>query len=351
MRVKNSRPRNMKAVSLCFGVAAATAVLTGCGSMGSSNNYLKAKEMPPMVLPEGSDPRAVGELYPVPDASVSSSEVTEFSVPRPQPVSANVFEELVKIQSYEDDRWILINQPPEEIWPRVRNILTRSGIPAPSVDPTRGWIETGWLQFKDDGQNSHRFRFSIEPAVQLSSTEIRILHMQAGAGAEEGVLDWPSASDSDGREQEMIDIISNALAAEMSGPSVSLLAQSIGGEEKVELVAPKASDPYIDLKLPYQRAWASVVYSLEKGGFTIEDLNQSAGTLFVLYKPEENKDEKKGFFSRMLKSSKEQPGVPYQVIVRNAGSDTEVRIIERDNRSLDPSLALKLLRIIRANLT
>ena len=91
---------------------------------------------------------------------MTSVELVEFDVPRPQPASVIHFEQSVKIQSLEGRRWVLINVPPSEVWPRVRNVLNRSGVPAALADGSEGIIETVWVKFNSDEENSHRFPLS-----------------------------------------------------------------------------------------------------------------------------------------------------------------------------------------------
>src|SRR5690606_38784548 len=94
------------------------------------------------------------------------------TVPRPQPLAANSIDEVIRIQSLGDERWILSNRDPSEIWPRVRNILNRSGIPTARAEAAQGILETVWLEFKGDEESNHRYRFYLQPGVQMNSTEI-----------------------------------------------------------------------------------------------------------------------------------------------------------------------------------
>lgn len=265
----------------------ATALLSGCGIFKSSReDYLKAEELPPIVVPADKDSSTIGQIYVIPPIEGEVASTETYDVPRPQPVSKNVFEETVKIQSFSGERWILINKPPTEIWPRLRNILNRSGIPAQKVDASTGIIETGWVNFKDDESKSHRFRFNIEPGIPVDSSEVRILQMETPTGAEDNAAPWPAQDSQDpAREEEMLNLIANALASDISSGTVSLLAQSIGGEHKVEIVTPKVADPYIVMRLDYERAWASVLYSLSRDGFSVTDQNQLEGEVMVSYLP------------------------------------------------------------------
>lgn len=352
----------MAKIKLMVTIAAVTTVLSivGCTSnteiRNRSNDYLYSDEIPEMEVSEDKDDTAVGELYVIPEIPIAGSQATTFNVPRPQPPSENLFEESVKIQAFDGKRWISINKPPAEVWPRLRNILTRSGVPTTRTDAPSGMLETGWLQFKDDINNSHRFRFTIVPGVGVKSTEIQLTQMEAASGSENSVSGWPESSMSDNKEEEFTKIVANALASDINSGSVSLLAQNIGGESKVEVVTPGTEAPYIAMGLGYDRAWASVMDSLSLGGFSVVDQNQSEGVVLVDFNdtPEVDDDGTLfGLISSFLNEDKEHEVkvLEYKVKVIQGGKNVEVRITERNDTVLDPLLATKLLKVIRANLS
>ncbi len=326
--------------------------LSGCGWLGlrdRSNDYLLAEETAVTTIPEGLDRAVIGQIYPIPQIPSDTIELVGFEVPRPQPASVNTFEQLVKIQTLEGRRWILINIPPSEVWPRVRSVLNRSGVPAALAEGSSGIIETVWVKFNSDEDNSHRFRFQISPGVQLNSTEISLLHNQAVRSAEDQA-EWPQTSDEDSREKDMLTLIANELAGAMDYSSVSLLAQNIGGEPKVNIVTPEVADPFIQVKLSFDRAWASILYSVNRGGFQLIDQNRSEGTLFVNYT--DLSIDEPGFFRRWFgESSDEILEINYRVLVQIVGADVEVRIVGRDAEGLTRVEALRLLKILRNNMS
>ncbi len=334
--------------------------IVGCSSetqiRNRSNDYLYSDEIPEMEVSDDKDDTAVGELYVIPDIPIAGSQATTFNVPRPQPPSENLFEESVKIQAFDGKRWISINKPPAEVWPRLRNILTRSGVPTTRTDAPNGVLETGWLQFKDDLNNSHRFRFTIVPGVGVKSTEIQLTQMEAASGSENSVSGWPENSMSDNKEEEFTKIMANALASDINSGSVSLLAQNIGGESKVEVVIPEKETPYIAMGLGYDRAWASIMNSLSLGGFSVVDQNQSEGVVLVDFNDTPvvaDDDTLFGLISEFLTEDEDQElkTLEYKVKVIQGEENVEVRITERSDTLLDPLLATKLLKVIRANLS
>ena len=329
----------------------------GCGNnfvRDKSNDYLLSEEVPPMAVPEGKSSGAIGQLYDVPSVPDAGANSEYFVVPRPQPLSENVFEETVKIETFSGNRWIAINKPAEEVWPRIRNILSRSSVPTTRVDASSGIIETGWLQFKDDENNSHRFRFKIVPGVGVNSTEVSLLQMSAPIGREGDASSWPESSMDDSRESEFVEIVSNSLASEINSGSVSLLAQTIGGKEQVAVVSSGEGDPYIKMNLSYERAWASLVNSLSLGGYTLLDQNRSAGRLQVEFQEiviEEQGQTLKEWVLNLGNKVDKVPPVEYWVeLVRNEQS-VEVRITDKSQKRLERPLAIKLLKVIRGNLS
>jgi outer membrane protein assembly factor BamC len=327
--------------------------LSGCGWLGlrdRSNDYLLAEETAATTIPADLDRAVVGQIYPIPQIPSESVELVKFEAPRPQPASVNTFEQLVKIQSLEGRRWVLINIPPSEVWPRIRNVLNRSGVPAALAEGSTGIIETVWVKFNSDEDNSHRFRFQISPGVQLNSSEISLLHNQAVRNEEEQAQ-WPQASDSDTREKDMLTMVANELAGATNYASVSLLAQDIGGEAKVSVVTPEVADPFIQVKLSFDRAWASILYSADRGGYSLVDQNRSEGTLYVNYTDQSAAD-KPGFFARWFGGSSEEIlKVNYRILVQVVGADVEVRIVGAEAEGLGKAETLRLLKILRNNMS
>src|SRR5690606_13718256 len=76
--------------------------LSGCGMFFGEEgvfrnreaDYLKADNIPPLVLPAGKHSQAMGELYPIPPITATDfgydPDSKDSEVPRPMPLSANL---------------------------------------------------------------------------------------------------------------------------------------------------------------------------------------------------------------------------------------------------------------------
>ena len=115
------------------------------------------------------------------------------------------------------------------------------------------------------------------------------------------------------------------------------------------MVTPEVSDPFILAKLSFDRTWASTLYSADRGGFAIVDQNRSEAVIYVNYTPETN--EEPGFFDRLFGGSDEILNVNYRILVQTVGANVEIRIVGAEGQSLNKAETLRLLKILRSNLS
>jgi outer membrane protein assembly factor BamC len=331
--------------------------LAGCGMFGGdgmfrdrSRDYLTAREYPPIRVPEGLDDQALGQLYAIPPVTEPLVADETGALPPPQPLGTSLLEEDIKVQSLGDRRWVWINRSPAEVWPRVRNLLNANNMVADRSDAAAGVIETAWIEFADEPGAQHRYRLRIEQGMQPDTAEIGVEHAVAPSGGEGG--EWSAVATGDRRALDMIDFIASGLAGGDAAGSVSLLAQSIGGGAKVEMVAPVDVPPYLLIKLGYDRSWASVAYSVSREEFQVVDQDQSRGLFYVNLKKELEQD-RPGFFARMLGAGDEAENAAaaarYRIALEKTQQGVVVRV-ESETGELDRARQLDVLNRIRANL-
>lgn len=268
---------------LCF-----AAVLSGCGWLGlrdRGDDYQLADSLPPLQMPAGVTTKHQEELYEVPQVASNALERGKFETPRPQPLATNIGQDRVKIQKLGNRRWVLVSQPPDQVWPQLSFFLRSSGLNLERADATAGIMETTWLQFEQSPDTKDKYRLQVEAGVQPDTTEVHVRHLSVPADAQVGgSVNWPAQSTSPEREGWMIDEMSTTLAAESTGAAASLVAQAIGGGSvKVQLQEPAGRDPYISLGLPMDRARATVAHALNVGAYRLHREDAAIGIYYVTY--------------------------------------------------------------------
>lgn len=324
MTIKISAYRINRPLQLLL-VASLGISLSGCGMFfgdegvfrNRESDYLKADNIPPLVLPAGKHSEAMGELYPIPPITATDfgydPDSIDTEVPRPMPLSANLEQENVKIQRVGGESWILLNAAPGEVWPRIRNFLNVNNLPVSRADISRGIIETSWLQFKTDLATYDRYRLQIDQGVQPETTEIHIVHMSVPASEKPAAdMNWPRKSINAEREKWMLDELAATLASETAEGGTSLLAQAIGGSVKANLTMLRG-EPAMQIKLDRTRAFATLAYAAKKDGFTTFEADADAALYYVHYKDPE--DAKPGFFKRLFRIglNPKPPTTPYSL--------------------------------------
>ncbi len=373
-------------------VLGAVVSISGCGVLfgddgvfrDSSEDYLNAESIAEINVPKGFDKGRLHELYAIPPVDEDNLELLDSSdTPRPLPLSALQQESTVKIQKLYGKRWILVNTPPSEVWPRVRNFLNVTGLPVAQSDAHQGVLETTWLEFKNDPEHRDKYRIRLEQGVQIDSTEIHIRHVSVTAEEAQAneAVQWPDVSSNSEREGWLVDELASAIAANMKEAGASsLLAQTIAGGDKVLVRSTGVDEPVLILQLGFNRAWATVRHSISQEGFTLWGEDAERQVFYVQYQqPKPEDDEEPGFFSRLFSSdkpelptspvslatilsklpndlsqassgapSKDVPG--YLIVVTNQDGQVDVRIRNSANGKLRKKDAKRLLTIIRRNL-
>lgn len=271
---------------------------SGCGYLfgdqgmfrDTSEDYKKSPEKPKLVVPEGKDQSALQDIYIVPAISDTLVLSGEFEVPRPTPLIAGGGDEVVRIQKLGNDSWALVNMAPGQLWPQVRSFVEAAGVQVARADARAGIMETNWLTLENASMAS-RFQFRIEQGVQRGNSELHVLQMnQAG-----DINQWPPQSDDFQQETDMLQGIAQYIANSADSASVSMIAdQAMSASGKIAL-RESPDGPFIEVGLPYDRAWASLAKALTDSTFEITDRDRSKGEYYVKFLgPDVDKD--KGWF-------------------------------------------------------
>lgn len=281
----------MKTVSIktlrCTALCAVLLATTGCGYLfgdngifrDTSEDYKKAPEMSQLQVPEGKDSGELREIYAIPKISEDLVLAGEFEVPRPSPLVAGAGDEVVRIQKLGEDSWALVATSPGQLWPQVRGFLSAANIPVARVEARSGIMETGWLTLEGQDMGS-RFRYRIEQGVQRGTSELHVLQMyQAG-----DINSWPEESNNKEQEAEMLKAIAQFIANSTEDAPVSMMAnQAITAGGKISMQESPEGYTYIQLDLPYDRAWASLGRALTASTFEITDRDRSVGKYYALF--------------------------------------------------------------------
>lgn len=262
-------------------------------------------------------------------------------------------------------RWLVSNQSPEVLWPKLKSFWQEMGFNMLVDAPASGVMETDWAENRakipqdllrrtlgrvidslySTGERD-KFRTRLERGP--NGTEIFISHR----GAEEVVT---------GRDKESTVWTARPSDPELEAEFLQRLMVRLGTSEeqaKAQVDQAKAAAPESRAKLDksadgvsvsvneaFDRAWRRVGLALDRVGFTVEDRDRAKGLYFVRYvDPSEVKSS--GWFG----SKKEREPVRYQINVAAEGQMSRVKVLDDKGTVVMTNAAEKILGLLNDQL-
>jgi outer membrane protein assembly factor BamC len=354
---------------------------SGCGWLWGENgyfrdrggDYLEARQTPPMQVPADVRSKQLDPLLPIP-SNVASANVSrsDYEVPRPQPLdTANDVSEF-SLQESSDQRWILAQREPSQVWTVVRQFFEGSGFRIAEERPRSGEFFTAWQpvdQLASDmssrlsargedlaGQEA-RLRVRIEPGVARNTSEIYVASAARPAGSNTNV-GFAARSGKPAVEALLLDdLLTTLTGGSSSGGSVSLVAaNSYDAPDRVNLTQDGSGNPVLGLVTDFDRAWSSVGRALQNGDVRVEDLNRSNGLYYInLAEGAIRPNERPGFFSRLFGRGPSQEDIDaraerYQVRLSTVGDSIQVTVEQGIDKVAPADVSRRILTLIQNNL-
>lgn len=359
-------------------------IQTGCKTIDlfpdtKTIDYKSAGRLPALDIPPDLVQPAIDERYSIPELSSSGSTTfSSYSSERGGQQTTGMSSLLpssiqnVHIERSGTQRWLVIPQSPEVVWPIVKEFWQELGFLIKIEVPEAGIMETDWAEnrakipqdflrtfistFLDSIYSTaerDKFRTRLERS-ETGNTEIYISH-RGMTETLEGNLNrsvWqPRPADPD-------------LEAEM----LSRLMMRFGVEEqkaKMELTTARSSTyerAFIDkdetsllVYEAFDRSWRRVGLALDRIGFTVEDRNREEGIYYVRFvnldKDSKKKGDDEGILSNIMfwrsGDKDDSKAAKYRIHVHNAGTNSSKITLSNDDgstvNSVTTSRVLKLL--------
>lgn len=378
-------------------LAGAAALLCGCQSisdyMERKTDYRSsgpARTLPPLeVPPDLTTPERDGR-YIVPEQQTEKSSTTfsgyqaerrERATGTPPPGGTNVLPtfDSMKVERAGTTRWLVVQAPPERLWPIIKEFWKENGFEVEVESPATGVMETQWAENRakipldtvsriisrvsgrlySTGELD-KFRTRLERSPEGTGTEVYISHRGIEevqeATANLGTTSvaptvWQPRPIDPGLEAEFLQRLMVKLGAQED--TAKALASGSGQPEyRAEIRKGVDGAELLQVYEPFDRAWRRVGLALDRVGFTVEDRDRQKGLYFVRYAdPAKAKDER-GFFARIFSSdsSARLKAEQYRVQVTQAGTETQVNVLNKDGAAEASQTASRILALLHEQL-
>ena len=311
------------------------ALLAGCSMpevlQGEKIKYKGAGKLPPLEIPPDLTSPSRDDRYAVPDINTQgSATLSTYNAERGGTARAGSTELLpnvakVRIERAGGQRWLVVPESPEKVWPAVREFWQGLGFLVKTELPEAGVMETDWAENRakiaDDpirnllgkvidqvystGERD-KFRTRLERGTEPGTTEIYISHrgmveVYKTEGRDTTV--WqPRPADAE-LEAEFLRRLMVRFGVEDTRAKAQLASSDVK-TERARLVRSGTGAGKLELTESFDRAWRRVGLALDRVGFTVEDRDRSKGYYFVRYVDpqidgQKNLEKEKGFLSKL----------------------------------------------------
>jgi len=319
--------------------------LSACDSIPFIDNtpdYKTAGRSRPLEVPPDLTSISASDTYAVPGGTTTYSSYTQGqgSVLEQERILPNP--ENVRMERAGSQRWLVVDAPPEKVWPVIREFWNDLGFAVRVENPETGVMETewvdpssitrddkgnyldkfqGWLDKLNTLQTRQKFRTRIDRG-ENNATEIYLSHRSVADATDDGKERVRTAYGTyetgyrlEGKrtkEQE-----ERANAEDIDAELLRRLMVRLGVTEQqsrtvvaavnteVRATIDRGGDGQFNLKVndQFDRAWRRVGLALDRVGFVVEDRDRSRGLYYVRYADlgtaEESGGKKKGLLESL----------------------------------------------------
>ncbi len=363
--------------------------LAGCSAVGLGSKRIDyragATNVPSLEVPPDLTAPASDDRYRVQDGSGESvATFSDYSKGGAKAAAQSngamasaVLPEVkgVHLERNGAQRWLVVNDKAENVWPVVKAFWPSLGLTIKSEDQAAGIMETDWAENRakipQDGirnvvgkvfDNAYssgerdQYRTRLERSKDGLSTEIYITHRgkEEVLDADKNTSKWQTRADDPELEAEILQRLmvrfgnSPVQAATAMTSNNALPASPATDNAAASTVAPiQASGPagsasqleifdgssIIVINDPFDKSWRRVGLAIEQAGLAVEDKDRAKGIYFLRPAPSES-----GWMDKLQfwKDSADS-NTRYRVNVKDGGAACEVSVTDQDGMSDDIS--------------
>jgi len=334
------------------------ALLVGCGAMGLGNKRIdyrgETATVPSLEIPPDLTVPNVDNRYTVPLGNgESAATYSAYSkLGGNAPVSTGVVLPTVKgvhIERDELQRWLVVEDRAENVWPVVKKFLQKNGLTIKSEDQNAGTMETEWAENRAkipkgglravigkvfDGLYSSgerdQYRIRLARGKGNETTEVHLTHrgMEEVVSADKNTFKWKMRA----KDPEMEAIMLQQLMVhfgQSEAQAATAVSESLEGKISVDPKIQTLADgkKIIVLKEPFDRSWRRVGLALEEAQIDIEDKDRSQG----IYRLSRVVKESGWLDSLKFWQGSDDPNKRYHVIVTHEDGLSQVSVVDQND--------------------
>ncbi|MEM7017555.1 MAG: outer membrane protein assembly factor BamC [Pseudomonadota bacterium] len=355
--------------------AFAVIALSGCSFFSDSREaYRDSDSIPPLEVPPDLSTVGGSELR-IPGAVTTYSNYNQ-SGGQAQVAAVNRFvltpKTNVRIEREGQARWLAVDAEPEAVWNKVKDFWGSNGFTLIMDEPAIGIMETEWkenrekipddvlrrtvgrvVDFAWSSGVQDKFRTRLEK--RAGSTEIHITHKlmeEVTHDVSDGEsFVWEKKPADPEREAEMLNRLLEYIGVEKE--KAKTLVTDARGNVRTRTATAELGETEILSQDDFARAWRRTGLALDRVGFTINQRDRSRGIFYIRYIPGDDKEESKGFFSRLAfwRGDEAEGSQDLLIKVRPSAEGTYISVLNTDEDPANEDISAEILKLLYPHLS
>jgi len=253
----------------------------------------------------------------------------------------------LRIERQGSQRWLVVNQPPEQLWPQLRTFWTERGFTLVVDDPQTGVMETDWAEnrakipmdllrktlgfvIESLYSTGERDKFRTRVERTADGSEIYLSHRgleEFLQGQSRDIPNWRYRQTDPQLEAEMLSRMMTRLSGVKEEVTRTQVAAAPSAPAKARTVSGQPG-AVMEFDETFDRAWRRVGLALDRSGFTVEDRDRASGLYFVRYvDPKLAGKEEPGFFAKLFSSDNTAATLQrYRIAVKTIEGKTQISV-------------------------
>ena len=368
-------------------VLASVLLLGSCSSlnewMEGKLEYKSAATLPPLEVPPDLTSPARDNRYVVPETGKSTTTLSGYEAERREakPTAATTLlpqPEHMKIERAGTQRWLVVDEPPEKVWPLVREFWQENGFLIKLELPEVGVLETEWAESRArvpqggargilgkaldqlySTSERDKFRTRLDRTADGKGSEIYISHrgmvevyttMRDPQSNAPGDTRWQPRESDPELEAEFLRRLMVRLGAQEEKARTIVASAATQQEQRAEIKKGVDGAEALQVFEPFNRVWRRVGLALDRVGFTVEDRDRQKGVYFVRYADPDVQKDTRGLLSRWFSSDSKVKAEQYRVQITQAGTSSQVNVLNKDGAADSSKTAQRILSLLHEQL-
>lgn len=375
--MKSSRVKQ-RTIGAVLGIS--VVALSGCSTwnqlMGTeeSVDYRSTVRADPLSIPPDLTQVNQDARYRAPEGTATFSEYAQTEQQRRSVTDADRVlpqQEGIRVMRDGDLRWLVVDQPAEEIYPRIIEFWNMQGFTIRNQDPRAGVIETDWAENRakipegwirralgaiidqvfDSGERE-RFRTRLERVGDRTEIYVSHQHMEETPTADGTTFKWVFGQEDPGLNAAMLARMMVFLCTDVDRAQ-QLVTEAEQNPQTPDIRTAEDGTAQLLMDEAFDRAWRRVGVAIDSAGFTVDDRDRSTGDFYVRYLDVDTgvKIEQQNFIGRLFGQRNTAEAEQYRINVAQQGAGSRVAVLDAQGQVQDTETARRILSVLMGHMT